>query len=69
MTQLDLAESKPCCTRNDLTKYQRLGLSVEEIMEVAMKLSSLRHLGLNVKIEGTYVHTYLCMSVVNTTGL
>ena len=52
MTQLDLVESKPHCTHTDLIKYHRLGLTVEEIMEVAMKLSSLRNLGLNLKIEG-----------------
>lgn len=52
MTQLDLMESTPCCTHSDLMKYRRLGLEVEEIVEVAMKLSSLRNLGLNIKIEG-----------------
>ena len=52
MTKLDLMGSKPCCARTDLVKYRRLGLSVEEIVEVAMKLSSLRNLGLNIKIEG-----------------
>lgn len=51
-TQLDLLESKPCCARTDLIKYRSLGLEVEEIVEVAMKLSSLRSLGLNIKIEG-----------------
>ena len=52
MTQLDLSDSKPYCTRNDLIKYRRLGLTVEEIVEVAMKLYSLRNLGINLKIEG-----------------
>lgn len=52
MTQLDLMESKPCCTRKDLRKYKCLGLTVEEIVEVAMKVSSLRNLGISLKIEG-----------------
>jgi hypothetical protein len=51
-TLLDLVESQPCCARPDLMKYRNLGLEVEEIVEVAMKLSSLRNLGLNIKIEG-----------------
>ena len=55
MTQLDLTQSVPCCSHTDLIKYHRLGLTIEEIMEVAMKLSSLRCLGLNLKIEGIVV--------------
>ena len=54
MTQLDLKDSKPSCTHTDLMKYQHLGLTVEEIVEVAMKLSSLKTLGIHLKIEGLY---------------
>lgn len=55
LTQLDLTESKPYCTRSDLVKYRHLGLTVEEIVEVAMKLSSLKNLGISLTIEGIYV--------------
>ena len=52
MTELDLTSSKPVCTRGDLLRYRRLGLSVEEVVEVTMKLNTLRALGINLKIEG-----------------
>lgn len=55
LTQLDLTESKPYCTRSDLVKYRHLGLTVEEIVEVAMKLSSLKNLGISLTIEGIYL--------------
>lgn len=59
MTRLDLAESKPNLTHNDFIKYNRLGLSVEEIVEVDMKLSALRKLGLRVQIDGMYM--FVCI--------
>lgn len=65
MTQLDLADSKPSCTRSDLMKYRRLGLTVEEIVEVAMKLSALKTLGINLKIEGSAVLQLLFLRLPN----
>ncbi len=63
MTRIDITDSRPYCTCSDLVKYQRLGLAVEEIVEVAMKLSSLKTLGIHLRIEGTAFvhHMYLIM--------
>ena len=33
-------------------KYRRLGLTVEEVVEVAMKLNALKSLGIHLNIEG-----------------
>lgn len=52
MTELDVASSRPVCSRAELRRYRRLGLSVEEVVEVTMKLNTLRALGINLKIEG-----------------
>lgn len=52
MTQLDLSDSKPYFSRDYLMKYYRLGLTIEEVVEVAMKLSFLQDLGINLRIEG-----------------
>ncbi len=52
MTELDVASSRPVCSKVDLCRYRRLGLSVEEVVEVTMKLNTLRALGINLKIEG-----------------
>ena len=53
MTELDLSGAQASCTREDLKRYRKLGLTLEEIVEVAMKLNALKGLGVNLKIEGT----------------
>ena len=55
MTELDLSSTKPVCTRGELRRYRQLGLSVEEVVEVTMKLNTLKALGINLKIEGELV--------------
>ena len=52
MTSLDMSDAKPCCKRRELQKYRRLGLSVEEVVEVSMKLNALKGLGIHLGIEG-----------------
>ena len=52
MTELDLSGAQASCTREDLKRYRKLGLTLEEIVEVAMKLNALKGLGVNLKIEG-----------------
>lgn len=52
MTELDLSGAEASCTREDLKRYRRLGLTLEEVVEVSMKLNALKGLGVNLKIEG-----------------
>lgn len=52
MTSLDISEVKACCKRHDLKKYRRLGMSVEEVVEVSMKLNALKALGIHLSING-----------------
>ena len=52
MTSLDMSKAKACCKRHELFKYRRLGLTVEEVVEVAMKLNALKSLGIHLSIEG-----------------
>ena len=63
MTTLDVSEAKACCKRHELKKYRRLGLSVEEVVEVSMKLNALRSLGIHLNIEGVCVCVCLCVCV------
>jgi hypothetical protein len=65
MTELDLHGATPTCCRSDLRKYRRLGLSVDEIVEVSMKLSSLKSLGFNLKIEDLFDEEGFSLSEVN----
>ena len=46
-------------------RYRRLGLSVDEIVEVSMKLSSLKSLGFNLKIEDLFDEEGFSLSEVN----
>ena len=52
MTSLDLSSTKACCKRHDLQKFRRLGFTVDEVVEVAVKLNALRSMGVHLGIEG-----------------
>ena len=52
MTSLDVSQAKACCKRHNLNKYRRLGMSVEEVVEVSMKLNALKALGIHLDIQG-----------------
>ena len=53
MNKLDLSHAKPCFKQESLLKYQQIGLTMEEIVEVTLKLSALEKLGIYMKIEGS----------------
>ena len=65
MTELDLSGAEASCTREDLKRYRRLGLTLEEVVEVSMKLNALKGLGVNLKIEGKHP-TKRSAFIVNT---
>ena len=46
-------------------RYRRLGLSVDEVVEVSMKLNSLKNLGFNFKIEDLFDEEGFSLSEVN----
>ena len=52
MTSLDLSETKACCKKHDLQKFRRLGFTVDEVVEVAIKLNALKSMGVHLSIEG-----------------
>ncbi|KAL5503631.1 hypothetical protein EMCRGX_G010609 [Ephydatia muelleri] len=58
MTELDLgtppSSSRQLCTKDDLRRYRKLGLTSEEVVEVAMKLNALKALGINLRIEDLF---------------
>ena len=57
MTELDLGapnSSRHLCSRDDLRRYRKLGLTPEEVVEVAMKLNALKALGINLRIEDLF---------------
>lgn len=58
MTELDLGtpptNSRHLCTKDDLRRYRKLGLTSEEVVEVALKLNALKSLGINLRIEDLF---------------
>lgn len=67
MTELDLAGAQATCTRDDLKRYRKLGLTLEEIVEVSMKLNALKGLGINLKIEDLFDEEGFSLADVNDT--
>ena len=67
MTELDLSVAKPMCTKDDLKRYRKLGLTLEEIVEVAMKLNALKGLGINLKIEDLFDEEGFSLADLNET--
>ena len=57
MTELDLSapnSSRHLCSKDDLRRYRKLGLTPDEVVEVAMKLNALKALGINLRIEDLF---------------
>lgn len=54
MTAIDLKHAEALCTREQVDKYEKLGMRREEITEVIMKLNAIRHLGINLRIDDLF---------------
>lgn len=54
MTSLDLRHAESVCTREQVMKYEDLGMRREEIAEVALKLNAIKHLGINLRIDDLF---------------
>ena len=54
MTSIDLNRAEAICTEEQVHKYEQLGMRREEIAEVALKLSAIKHLGINLRIDDLF---------------
>ena len=54
MTAVDLRHAEAICTREQVMKYEQLGMRREEIAEVALKLNAIKHLGINLRIDDLF---------------
>lgn len=54
MTAVDLRHAEAVCTREQVMKYEQLGMRREEIAEVALKLNAIKHLGINLRIDDLF---------------
>ena len=54
MTSIDLTRAEAICTEEQVHKYEQLGMRREEIAEVALKLSAIKHLGINLRIDDLF---------------
>lgn len=54
MTSIDLRHAEAICTREQVHKYEHLGLRREEITEVVLKLNAIKHLGINLRIDDLF---------------
>lgn len=54
MTAIDLQHAESVCTREQVQKYEELGMRREEIAEVALKLNAIKHLGINLRIDDLF---------------
>ena len=54
MTAIDLRHAEALCTREQVEKYENLGMRREEIAEVALKLNAIKHLGINLRIDDLF---------------
>ena len=54
MTAIDLRHAEALCTREQVEKYEQLGMRREEIAEVALKLNAIKHLGINLRIDDLF---------------
>ena len=54
MTSVDLKHADALCTREQVEKYEKLGMRREEITEVSLKLNAIKHLGINLRIDDLF---------------
>jgi hypothetical protein len=54
MTSIDLKHAEAACTREQVEKYEQLGMRREEIAEVILKLNAIKHLGINLRIDDLF---------------
>ena len=54
MTSVDLKHADAICTREQVEKYEKLGMRREEITEVSLKLNAIKHLGINLRIDDLF---------------
>ena len=55
----------PPLTSDPSPRYRRLGMTVDEVVEVAMKLHALKSLGFSLKIEDLFDEEGFALSEVN----